>query len=34
MSGLDLNLDNYDLIDLLNLFHLETNYNEEDLKKA
>lgn len=34
MSDLDLNLDNYDLIDLLNLFHLETNYNEEDLKKA
>ena len=34
MSDLDLNLDNYSLIDLLNLFHLDTNYNEEGLKKA
>ena len=34
MSDLDLNLDNYSLRDLLNLFHLETNYDERDLKKA
>lgn len=30
----DLNIDNYDLQDLLNLFKLDSNFNEEDLKQA
>jgi hypothetical protein len=30
----DLDLDNYNLSDLLNLFHLKYDFNEEDLKKA
>ena len=30
----DLNLENYDLNDLLNLFKLDKNFNEEDLKNA
>ena len=30
----DLNIDNYDLNDLLNLFKLDKNFNEEDLKQA
>ena len=30
----DLNIDNYDLQDLLNLFKLDKNFNEEDLKQA
>ena len=34
MSDLDLNLDNYSLVELLNLFHLKKNYNDNDLKKA
>ena len=33
-SKLDINIDNYELEDLLNLFHLEYNFNEEDLKKT
>ena len=34
MEDLDLDLDNYDLDDLLNLFHLSYNFDEKDLKKA
>lgn len=34
MSDLELNLDNYSLVELLNLFHLKKNYNEKDLKEA
>lgn len=34
MSDLELNLDNYSLMELLNLFHLKKNYNEKDLKEA
>lgn len=34
MQQLDLNLDNYDLNDLLKLFKLKMNFNEEDLKEA
>ena len=30
----DLNIDNYNLQDLLNLFKLDSNFNEEDLKQA
>jgi hypothetical protein len=30
----DLNIDNYDLNDLLNLFKLDKNFDEEDLKQA
>jgi hypothetical protein len=30
----DLNIDNYQLQDLLNLFKLDSNFNEEDLKQA
>jgi hypothetical protein len=31
---LDLNIDNYELDELLNLFKLDRNFNEEDLKQA
>jgi len=34
MSDLELNLDNYSLVELLNLFHLKKNYNEKELKEA
>lgn len=34
MEQLDLNLDNYQLNDLLKLFKLKINFNEEDLKEA
>ena len=34
MSDFDLNIDNYDLEDLLNLFHLNYEFNEEDMKSA
>lgn len=34
MEKLDLNLDHYDLNDILNLFHLKPDFDEEDLKKA
>lgn len=33
-SDLDMNIDNYELNDLLDLFHLDYNFNEEDLKKT
>jgi hypothetical protein len=33
-SDLDMNIDNYELEDLLELFHLDYNFNEEDLKKT
>lgn len=33
-DDLDLNIDNYDLNDLLSLFHLNYNFDEEDLKRA
>ena len=34
MDNFDFNIDNYDLEDLLNLFHLNYEFNEEDMKKA
>jgi len=34
MDTFDLNIDNYDLEDLLNLFHLNYEFNEIDMKKA
>ncbi len=34
MDNFDLNIDNYDLEDLLNLFHLNYEFNEIDMKKA
>lgn len=34
MEGFDLNLDNYDLADILNLFHLNYDFKKEDMKKA
>lgn len=34
METLDLDIENYDLNDLLNLFHLDYNFNEEGLKQA
>ena len=34
MSDFDLNIDNYDLEDLLNLFHLNYEFTENDLKSA
>ena len=34
MDNFDLNIDNYDLEDLLNLFHLNYEFNENDLKRA
>ena len=34
MNNFDLNIDNYDLQDLLNLFHLNYEFNEIDMKKA
>lgn len=33
-SNLDMNIDNYELHDLLDLFHLDYNFNEDDLKKT
>ena len=33
-QNIDLNIENYDLDDLLNLFHLKYNFGENDLKKA
>ena len=34
MDTLDLNIENYNLEDILKLFHLEFDFGEEDLKKA
>ena len=34
MSDFDLNIDNYSLDDLLNLFHLKYNFTTEQLKDA
>ena len=34
MNNLDLNLDNYELKDLLNLFNLPYDFTESDLKNA
>ena len=34
MDSLDLDLDNYDLSDLLNLFKLDYNFTTENLKQA
>ena len=34
MTDFDLNIDNYDLEDILNLFHLNYNFTEIDMKKA
>ena len=34
MASHDLDLDNYNLVDLLNLFHLKYDFDEADLKKA
>jgi len=34
METIDLNLDNYELVDLLNLFKLEYDFDEKDLKNA
>lgn len=34
MENVDLNIENYNLEDILNLFHLEFHFDEEDLKKA
>ena len=34
METYDLNIDNYDLEDLLNLFHLPPDFSKNDLKKA
>jgi len=34
MDNFDLNIDNYDLEDLLNLFHLNYEFNDIDMKKA
>ena len=34
MDNFDFNIDNYDLEDLLNLFHLNYEFNEEDMKSA
>lgn len=34
MEQADLDIENYDLIDLLNLFKLDYNFNKEDLKQA
>ena len=33
-NGIDLNLDNYELQDLSNLFKLDYNFSHEDLKQA
>ena len=32
IEGIDLNIENYDLTDLLNLFKLDFEFNEEDLR--
>ena len=34
MENFDLNLDNYTLEDLLNLFHVNYNLNEDQMKQA
>lgn len=34
MESLDLNIDNYDLLDVLKLFKIEYNFTEQDLKTA
>ncbi len=34
MDNIDLNLENYNLTDLLNLFKLDIYFKEEDLKTA
>ena len=34
MNNIDLNIENYNLDELLKLFHLDTNLTQEDLKKA
>ena len=34
MEKLDLDIDNYDLLDILKLFKIEYHFTEEDLKKV
>ena len=34
MENIDLNIDNYDYEDILNLFKLDINFGENDLKQA
>ena len=34
MEGFDLNLDNYDLADILNLFHLNYDFKKERYEKS
>jgi hypothetical protein len=34
MDTVDLNIENYDLADILNLFYLDMPFDEEDLKKS
>ena len=34
MDSLDLNIDNYDFDDILNLFEINIDFNENDLKKC
>jgi hypothetical protein len=34
IEGIDLNIENYDLTDLLNLFKLDFEFNEEDLRRV
>ena len=34
MSNIDLNIDNYSLEDLLNLFKINIDFNKNDLKRA
>ena len=34
MNDIDLNIDNYDYEDILNLFKIKIDFQEEDLKKA
>ena len=34
MNDIDLNIDNYELPDILKLFNISYNFNKEDLKKC
>ena len=34
MENLDLNIHNYNLEDITNLFHIPTHFTKEDLKKC
>ena len=34
MNNIDLNIDNYSFVDILNLFNIDKNFNDKDLKRC